>query len=363
LDKPRLKTFLTIYPISDASWGVRGGNGEFWSVKLHDQRAKRVFGALLPFLDGDRSKDSILAEIDDMNLDRALAEQLLRRLEEKGLIEDAVSHGLSDDELLQHREQIALFSAFGSEGGAKHQAKLRASRVVVIGEGTLAEILCRQLVESGVGRVSFAASGSAAGEGADSVASNAHETLELDRRSIVPSNGGDSSVDLVIVAQNGHDPELLEAMDTYSKSHDVPWLLVRSTAQMEGWVGPLFIPRDTASYVSFEARLRVNMGNYDQYVDFDRFVRQPESSAARVGGLRANFEALAGIAVTEAVKHLTGIAIPVLAGKFLTIDLVTLETEVHEVLRLPRVEDESYSRPGVFPWKEQAFDVPQTRRA
>ncbi|MCG8455107.1 MAG: hypothetical protein MI919_02420, partial [Holophagales bacterium] len=68
IQKPRLKKYLTIYPITEQSWGIRGGNGEFWSIKLHDERAMRVFGAMLPFLNGSKSSEEILGEIGKMGL-------------------------------------------------------------------------------------------------------------------------------------------------------------------------------------------------------------------------------------------------------------------------------------------------------
>ena len=358
LKTPRLKQYLTLYPISETAWGIRGGGGEFWSIKLHDERAMRAFSAMLPFLNGSRSSTEILAEVEKMGLDAAVAEKLLKSMESNSLIEEMDSAGLSEEKIERHREQISFLSRFGEEGGAKYQAKLDASRVAVIAQGTLASILCRQLSEAGIGRVTYLADGDAP---EDLVA--AAEKLSLERPGILSEDSLEPKPDLVIVAVSYHDPELLEAMDTFSKTHGVPWLLIRASEHLDGWVGPLFIPRDTASYVSFEARLRGNMETYDQYVDFDNYLRQPEKKAVAVGGLRPFFEVLAGIAVTEAVKHLTDVFISALAGKFISVDLVNLDTEIHEVLRFPRIEDESYSRPGVFPWKELPVDVPRTRRA
>ena len=48
---------------------------------------------------------------------------------------------------------------------------------------------------------------------------------------------------------------------------------------------------------------------------------------------------------------MTEIKVPQLLGKFLTINLWTWETELHEVLRLPALDRNEASRPRVFPWK------------
>ncbi len=359
IEKPRLKKFLTLYPIDEKSWGIRGGGGESWSIKLHQENVMRCFGALLPFLNGSRDRKEILQEVAAMGLDPEIAGKLLGRLESASLIEDSDPAGLAPEQQERFASQINLFSAFTSEGGAKYQAMLLDSRVGVVGTGSLAQSLCRSLATSGFGQVSFLPTA----EGSQGAASFATEVLTLDRESILAETDTEPLPKVMVVTQTAHDPELLEAMHDFSVKHNVPWLLVRAIDQTEGWVGPLFVPRDTASYVSFEARLRGNMTGYDEYVSFDKYLRTPEGKASEVGGLHAFHDVMAGIAATELIKLVTNITVPVLASKFISVNMWTLETEIHEVLRFPRIEDEAYSRPSVFPWKELPYDGVETRRA
>ena len=51
IDKPRLKSFLTVYPLSSDTWALRGGSEELWRIKLNDGAA-RTLGLLLSYLDG-----------------------------------------------------------------------------------------------------------------------------------------------------------------------------------------------------------------------------------------------------------------------------------------------------------------------
>ncbi|MFY9824362.1 MAG: hypothetical protein WAM82_23505, partial [Thermoanaerobaculia bacterium] len=156
---------------------------------------------------------------------------------------------------------------------------------------------------------------------------------------------------LIVVAQQAHDPVLLEAMDEFSRRTRVPWLLVRCLSAEEGWVGPLFVPFDTASYLSLEARLQANLPHVEDYRSLGDFVRESGRPPAGGGGLEPNFLVLAGIAAAEAVKLLSGFAVPQLAGRFLTVHFGTWVTEIHDVLRVPHLERPA-DAPPTFPWQE-----------
>jgi len=361
IDKPRLKMFLTVYPLGDNGWGLRGGGSDSWSLRLRDPTAMRCFGVVLPLLDGSKARDDILEAVGLAGIDPAIAERLLTQLETEKLIENADDAGLTQDQLARFDAQIRLFSRFSNEGGAKHQAILLRSRVAVVGSGPLAEGLCRALAASGIGQVTSIRTQPSHATATTLRADD--DVLFLDRENIFPPTSLTPSPKVVVVAQDTHDPEVLEAMDVFSKEQDIPWLFMRAIDQIEGWVGPLFVPGDTPSYVSFEARLRSNMQHYEQYVEFDSYARTPTRSMQRPGGLHAFYEILSGIAVTEIIKFVSGVAVPVIAGKFISVNMWTMETDIHEVLRFPRIEDEAYSRPGVFPWKEFLSSAGQTRRS
>ena len=352
----RLKTFLTLYPIAKSVWGVRGGDGEFWSLRLQDPDSIRCLGVVLPCLDGSSTKEQLLVAVATAGLDRKVGVELLDKLEAAGFIESVDDAGLSPDQLESYRDQIKLFSRFTVQGGAHYQAILHRSRVAVAGAGSLANALCRTLATSGLGQIT------SLHPGGQRTPPDATDAMQIDRTTILPRDVFDPAPKVLAVIQTAHDPQLLEAVDVFSKKHTVPWLLIRFCDQMEGWVGPLFVPGDTASYVSFEARLRANMPNYDSYVAFDTHIRNLQHPGGDVGALHSFSEVLAGIAATEIVKYVTGISVPVLAGKFISVNLWTLDTELHEVLRLPRLEAEASARPGAFPWKDLPYGA-KTRRA
>jgi hypothetical protein len=363
LKHPKLKGHVTLFPLSPARWRVSGGMDELSRIELRNEQAIGAFARLLPLLDGRSESASLVSRLVEEGVSRAAVEALLQHLEQAGLLEEADDHGLEPDEMKRYEQQIRYFARFTSEGGAKFQALLRRSRVSVVDgfAGRLAGELARALREAGIGQVEVLpaeappAAAAAAGDpgeeivalasGAGQPATRVHlwrETLAR-RRSDVP--------DLIVVSQQAHDPVLLEAMDDYAKRARVPWLLVRCFSAEEGWVGPLFVPFDTASYLSLEARLQANLSHVEDYRLLGEFVRESGSPAAACGGLEPNFLVLAGIAAAEAVKFLSGFAVPQLAGRFLTIHFGTWATELHEVLRVPHLERPE-AGPLSFPWEE-----------
>jgi len=349
---PRLKTFLSIFPISETAWGLRGGADEMWRIKLTDERAVRALGALLPYLAGKHSTEDVLELLERQGVHRAAAVAVLRQLEASSLLEEADANGLSADELDQFRDQIRYFSRFTNRGGAQLQSTLRGSRVALLADGTLGERLYRQLAGAGFGEVVIlSAHPRQAGAWVEGLTRIRPRTsiLALDRDAIWPDDGPDQP-QVLVVGQESHDPLLLEAVDALSKRRLLPWMLVRSLDLQEGWVGPLFVPGETASYLSLEARLRGNLPFYTEYLAFDARVRATAPPPA-LGGLHAAFDVLAGIAVIELIKYVTGVRVPQVLGSFLAVNLWTWETELHEVLRLPALDRGPASRPAVFPWK------------
>jgi hypothetical protein len=360
---PRLKTFLSVFPISETIWGLRGGGDEVWRIKLSDERAVRAFGALLPYLNGRTASDEILRSVEREGTHRGAAAAVLRQLEASSLIEEADVHGLSDDDLNRFEDQIRLFSRFTQRGGAKAQSALCAGRVAIIADGALGESVYGRLAGAGIGEVVILSQRPALARAWTARVTGTQPRtaiVDLDIEEIWPADAPLPGI--LVVCQEAHHPRLLEAVDRLSKERRLPWMLVRSLDLQEGSVGPIFVPGETASYLSLEARLRSNMPRFPEYLAFDAHVRATEPPPA-LGGLNAAFDVLAGIAVIEVIKFVTGIKVPELLGKFLTVNPWTWETELHEVLRVPALDRRERSCPAVFPWKIGGHEDGDTPRA
>jgi bacteriocin biosynthesis cyclodehydratase domain-containing protein len=368
IQKPKIKSFLTIFPIDANTWGLRGGYDELSRLRLRNDQAIHIFGRMLPYLDGSLETEAVLARLADEGVDREDARRLLLRLEEASLLEDADACGLSERELDLYRDQITFFSRYGNLGGARYQAALRDSTVCVVGNGELASCLRRQLEYSGFGRVlPLSLDRSSAGHGGNGNDNGSAVKSESDWLAALESAAEAAGVldplpSLFFVPQESHDPVLLETMDAFSKRHHAAWMLLRILESNEGWVGPLFIPNETACYRSLEARFRANLAFFPEHQAFERHLRTEGRSSASCGGLRAFGELLASIAVVEAVKHVTGTRISSLASRFLTVNLLSWEIEAHDVLRLPRLGLETMNGPVPLGWKEMPHDATEAQR-
>lgn len=352
--RPRLKTYLTFFPITDTAWGVQGGSEELWRLQLDDESAVHAFGSLLPFLNGQHDVDDIVSRMSGQHVDSAVVQRLLAQLERSGFIAEAAPPDANGASMARFQEQIAFFSRFGKDEGVQLQSALKDWRVAVLGHSRLAHALVRQLGDAGfTDTVTLRED--------QETASN--HTRPLDRRVIWQENGDEPAPRVLVLAQTAHDPGLLNALNAYSNRTSTPWMLVRCLDAHEGWVGPLFIPGETASYASLEARLRGNLPFFEEYRALNDHLEREGRASAACGGLHSVFELVSAIAVTELIKFATGVVVPRLAGSFLTINLLTWETEVHEVLRVPHLDHQTSSMSHVYPWKELAHGDKPTKRA
>lgn len=354
LKKPRLKQFLTIFPISETTWGLRGGSDELWRLKLRDEEAAKAL-TLLSYLTGKYAVEEIIDLMAAKGVSDAEVSSLLQQLQDASLIEESDSYGLLKQEEERFSSQLTFFSRFTSDGGAKYQARLRDSRVGIVGDGYLAKTLHRQLQESGFGEVllfsSDPESTRASLNGHASNGNAALQILKLDRDAIWVEHEQQTLPALFFVVQEAEDPQVLDAMNRLSKQRKIPWLLVRAVEANVGWVGPLFIPDETACYESLEARLRSNLSYFPEYQAFSHYLRDKRQAAADCGALHVFLELLGAVAVVEAIKFIGNVTVPQLAGRFLTINLTTWDVEAHDVLRVPSLGLE-VTEPKLFAWKE-----------
>jgi bacteriocin biosynthesis cyclodehydratase domain-containing protein len=356
--RPRLKGHLTFFPLPGGALGVYGGSEELWRVELGPGHGRTLAG-MLPFLDGSHRREEILAALTGRGSDAGAAAAMLDRLAAAGLIEESGRDLLAAGELAAFASQILFFSRFSGAGsGEELQKRLRESRVDVLVGGDLPRCLLRHLQRAGIGEIGLL------GPDPETLRREAEElrrgaaggfgwrTRQV--RSAEPGGYavGEEAGELLIVGLDRWDPTLLRAFNEDCLRRGVPWLTVRAAGVREGIVGPLFVPGATACFLCLSERLHSNLAFHGEHQALAEHLLRERTGSCPSGGLLAHFEVLAGLAVTEAVKLLTGIAAPRTAGAFLTFEPLSLETGIHPVLRIPRCPACAPAIMEPFPWSE-----------
>lgn len=122
------------------------------------------------------------------------------------------------------------------------------------------------------------------------------------------------------------------------------------------------MPRESACYSCMEGRVLSNLRYPREHLALRNQLDEAERPSAPVGGLIAYYELIAGIAVVEIIKFLTGVGIPQLVGRMLAVDTSTWTSEIHDVLRLPQCRCR-LEQPTYFPWKEANYAKRQGSRS
>lgn len=362
MNKPKLKTFLTLFPVSETSWALRGAEDELWRLHLGaKERALEVFTRTLPYLNGAHTVSEIIDALAAEGIEEREIQQLLDKFEASSLLEEGDDFGLDAEESERYASQLAFFSRFSSTGGARYQAQLGRRHVGLVADGRLGSSALRQLGEAGIGRITVLTSRPDFPVGGG----NGSSPVRIERRELDAERlwEGDRSElpDAFLVALDAEDPALFEAMDDLSKAHELPWMPVRAFESVGGTIGPLFLPGETACYRSMLARLRSNLSYFPENLAYEKHLRRQRTTGAPLGGLHPFFELLSSIAVIELIKLLTEFTVPHLAGRFMTVNLRNWSTELHDVLRVPNLGLDA--EPKLFPWKEVPYEDIEAHRS
>ena len=189
---------------------------------------------------------------------------------------------------------------------------LAASRVGIVGSGIIAETVRAALVRDGIacGTVSEAGSPSFL---RDFVAGQTLVIICSDDMSLA-----------------GYD-ELNEACH----QEQVPWTSARIDRRL-GLIGPYVVPGQTACFACFELRARANCAHPGDHAALASHWRQRPLVSLPSANLPEFAEVLGSMVALDTHRVVLGGALSAAFGRLLTIDLQTLHTDSHEILKLPR---------------------------
>jgi bacteriocin biosynthesis cyclodehydratase domain-containing protein len=269
-------------------------------TELSGQAAQRLLPALLPLLDGTRTRSEITAVLGEP-IEPAV-EKALATLAARGVLTNGPP--LADDTPTPLAHAARFLAAAAHEGSpADVRTALERARVASLGSGSLAEDIARLLRLSGVVDVERLV---------DPDAARAH-----------PEH------DLVIVAAANEDRGTVEVWNRHALATRTPWLQVLPYDGRFAAIGPLYLPDETCCYECYRLRRRSNVGYSAEFPALERsratYPEPPFISAIA-----------AGLATTLALRWLTT-RDRSLPGAFYALEYGHLfGLTFHRVYRVPR---------------------------
>ncbi len=279
-------------------------------VVLEGAAVRAFLPALLPLLDGSRSLDEIVACIGEPA--RPAVVNALEILGRHGLL----TEGPALDEGAAGREAVYAFAASHDLPPADVQHRARTARLVIVGDAPVGAEVARLVRRAGI--PSIARSPWTVAEG-----------------------------DLVVVAPQSGDVDLLARWNERALAESVAWLPIRPYDGRLSAVGPLVVPGESACH---ECVLLRRASNLDYRSDF-RLIEGVGSTAGADPGLESM---VAGVAASIALRWLLAHDTR-LPGRLLAVEASPFPSiEVHEVLRVPRCPSCSdvERRAAPLPWHQ-----------
>lgn len=240
---------------------------------------------LAPLLDGRRSADDLVDEVDG-NISPAEVYYALAVLEQKGYIVD-VSAAIPPD-----RE--ALWSACGLDARVA-EARLEQTTASIVTFGSVA--------------VDPAASSLAA-------------------LGVRVEKGGDFAV----VFTDDYLQDDLREFNAAAVASGQPWLLIKPTGTIV-WIGPIFRPGKTACWECLAQRLRVNR-EVESYLQHRQHLAAPPAVSVTV--LPAIAHTAFHLSAIEVARAIATGDVNAPDASLTTLDVVSLQTQKHRVVRRPQ---------------------------
>lgn len=358
LKKPLIASSYSIWsePPDDEGDEVLRIVSDHRAIKLKGQAFREFKRVVVPLLDGTRSREEVHAAAADV-FEPADIDAALDMLQSQGVLVEAEDLGLGPDASARLMPQLNFFHDM-APGAAALQRRLETAHVAVFGIGGAGARVAQGLASAGVGRLTLVDTGRV--DAADPYLSPAFEAADIGeaRGEVLAARLGAAALNTQIESRqdcpDGEDlTSLTGSADLVLACLDgglvnMAYKLARAThasgTRMSAAaplgsqviVGPTVLPRETSCYVCYRMRSIAATGSPESAFAVEKhFDRTKEDRAA----VRQNLGFGIGIAAQflglEAMKLITGFAPPALAGRVLTVDLMSLETRRHTVLRNP----------------------------
>ena len=308
--------------------------------------------ALLPFLDGNRSRDEIFAAFPDEEVPNVKV--LMEILDRRGVIET------TDNELLPTplRSQQRFFQAF-TDNPEKLTQKLQESSVLIVGLETGGVVAASQLAAVGVGSLHLADDGVLSASDALTVEELPRHFAGSLRRDAVAARLSNVAASCRVTTSASCDAEdlvaqgrrwdlLVATMSPEDLAGQLRWAKVAHNAGLvsffnssnafESVIGPLVIPRETACWNCARLRMLANAEHSWAAHKVQNELLVAHEITSLPAKLLPSSSMTGSVLALEALKFLSGYAASKLAGALFVQNLISLETSFHKVIPMPWCE-------------------------
>ena len=329
-ERPKIRTYLQTKQVSKDCLVFEAGSD---SVTLKGSSVSELLPLLLQRLDGTHTLSSIkeqLPQVEPKVIDEALS--LFAR---SNLLEDPSLPPPSTmaPAMLQHLEHQFNFWLSARNDRYGPQEMLSKAQVCILGSGELGTTVADLLLSAGVAKVLRTDTTEAsASDGLSGHSNSKQMTTAKVSREIEQLESALTGSQLAILCEDFRTPLMCRLANEACLKLELPWIS-GYVDHNRASIGPFIIPRQTACFRCYEYRCQGNCAHGDPGSD-------PEAIAATKPQCFGMLKPFAGYAANylalEAMKSLTKFAYPATAGRVHTINFFTMESEFHDVLKLPR---------------------------
>ncbi|WP_049928868.1 TOMM precursor leader peptide-binding protein [Halopiger goleimassiliensis] len=309
---PAINPIFVPLKISDNEIEFRVGPFAGAKHTIKDSDEEGTIAELLEYIDGRSTVSEILDQFDEEHREE-IRSVVATLLEKKALID------VSD----RDPNSLWSYSTLADRVSDEELDRLRTATVGVVTRGRIGAMVAADLAETGVDRVQLL-------------------DVDDDRRGIVESIDGVvthtdtvdslvSNVEYVVYADNTPGMDFAKRVNERAVETDTP-LTVGHVLGIEAIVGPTIVPGQTPCLSCLLERWRMNQTASENYQAFIESV--PDQQRVH---LPSHSRIVGGLVAKEATTQLlTGHGYVV--GRTLDIDLVSMNMETNEIMKMPRCD-------------------------
>jgi molybdopterin-synthase adenylyltransferase len=314
-------------------------------IILHGKMISTLSPLFTRLLEGNYSLQDIIKYLGEDNREKIY--YALWLLYENGLLEEedvAARDKFSNEELEMFRDQLAFFGKFlnvtkSYDNKYELQQAIKDSNILLLGSGWIIGKVAELLDQIGVGHIILFSNDrdvTSLCKDLKSVKQSRVDISLFDIKSDYLEHIFDNqSIDFLGVVTPKPIPGLYNVVNSVCLEKRIQWTRMTMTGQ-QVLIGPTIVPFETACHSCFDNRFQANNPYFDEdrlYADYlNKMSRQNTSKFE----YRLLSELAASIFIFEVIRILTFLSQPISYGALYSMDILTGQSRVSKVLKIPR---------------------------